>query len=59
MRRDEEVPIDPTWQKDPHCRTQGEIVGLGIRSEEIKGVSHDSVWRSMMLSIREPARCCP
>merc|ERR1719433_2428826 len=34
----------------------GEVVGLGIRSEEIKGVSHDSLWRSMMASIREPAR---
>merc|ERR1719418_91059 len=35
---------------------QGEEVGLGVRSEEIKGVSHDSLWRSMMESIREPAR---
>merc|ERR1711963_461920 len=38
---------------------QGGIVGLGIRSEEIKGVSHDSLWRSMMLSIRDPARFFP
>merc|ERR1712038_1409174 len=35
---------------------QGGVVGLGVRSEEIKGVSHDSLWRSMMLSIRDPAR---
>merc|ERR1719195_988498 len=35
---------------------KGGVVGLGIRSEEIKGVSHDSLWRSMMESIREPAR---
>merc|ERR1712242_657055 len=35
---------------------QGGVVGLGIRSEEIKGVSHDSLWRSMMESIREPSR---
>merc|ERR1719512_79647 len=35
---------------------KGGVVGLGIRSEEIKGVSHDSIWRSMMASIREPAR---
>merc|ERR1712241_1577003 len=38
---------------------QGGVVGLGIRSEEIKGVSHDSLWRSMMLSIRDPARFFP
>jgi len=35
---------------------KGGVVGLGIRSEEIKGVSHDSLWRSMMESVREPAR---
>merc|ERR1719471_937658 len=35
---------------------KGGVVGLGIRSEEIKGVSHDSLWRSIMESIREPAR---
>merc|ERR1712127_462096 len=35
---------------------KGGVVGLGIRSEEIKGVSHDSLWRSMMENIREPAR---
>merc|ERR1711963_727209 len=34
----------------------GGVVGLGIRSDEVKGVSHDSLWRSMMLSIRDPAR---
>merc|ERR1711963_1010290 len=38
---------------------QGGVVGLGIRSEEIKGVSHDSLWRSMMVSIRDPARFFP
>merc|ERR1712241_792457 len=38
---------------------KGGVVGLGIRSEEIKGVSHDALWRSMMLSIREPARFFP
>merc|ERR1719210_3299722 len=38
---------------------KGEVVGLGIRSEEIKGVSHDAMWRSMMASIREPARYFP
>merc|ERR1739838_99734 len=38
---------------------KGAVVGLGIRSEEIKGVSHDALWRSMMLSIREPARFFP
>merc|ERR1719336_1963697 len=35
---------------------QGGVVGLGVRSEEVKGVSHDSLWRSMILSIRDPAR---
>merc|ERR1712117_128665 len=35
---------------------QGGVVGLGIRSDEIKVVSHDSLWRSLMLSIRDPAR---
>merc|ERR1719412_3275385 len=35
---------------------KGGVVGLGIRSEEIKGVSHDSLWRSIMQSIREPSR---
>merc|ERR1719203_2684437 len=40
---------------------KGGVVGLGIRSEEIKGVSHDSLWRSIMESVREPARffACP
>jgi len=38
---------------------KGSVVGLGIRSEEVKGVSHDALWRSMMLSIREPARFFP
>merc|ERR1712209_48268 len=35
---------------------KGGDVGLGIRSEEIKGVTHDSLWRSMTESIREPSR---
>merc|ERR1712209_282125 len=35
---------------------KGGVVGLGIRSEEIKGVSHDSLWRAMTSSIRDPAR---
>merc|ERR1712117_466490 len=35
---------------------KGGVVGLGIRSAEIKGVSHDSLWRAMMESIRDPAR---
>merc|ERR1712045_661668 len=38
---------------------QGGVVGLGVRSEKIKDVSHDSLWRSMMLSIRDPARFFP
>ena len=32
------------------------VVGLGFRSEEIDGVAHDSLWRSMTESTREPAR---
>merc|ERR1739844_102169 len=35
------------------------VVGLGIRPEGIKGVSHDALWRSMLLSIREPGRFFP
>merc|ERR1712241_1181901 len=38
---------------------KGEVVGLGVRSEEVKGVSRDALWRSMMASIREPARFYP
>merc|ERR1712073_116025 len=34
----------------------GGVVGLGIRSAEITGVSHDSLWRAMTSSIRDPAR---
>ena len=43
---------------DYAAKTEGKggVVGLGIRSEVIKGVSHDSLWRSMMESIREPSR---
>jgi len=33
-----------------------DTVGLGVRSQELKGVSHDAMWRSMMASTREPAR---
>jgi len=35
---------------------KGGVVGLGIRSEDIRGVSRDSLWRSVMASVREPAR---
>jgi len=35
---------------------KGGVVGLGIRSAEITGVSHDSLWRAMTSSIRDPAR---
>jgi len=38
---------------------KGGTVGLGIRSAEIKGVSHDALWRSIQESIREPARFYP
>uniref|UniRef100_A0A7S1M0G3 Dinoflagellate luciferase N-terminal domain-containing protein n=1 Tax=Alexandrium catenella TaxID=2925 RepID=A0A7S1M0G3_ALECA len=58
-----QAPLDSVKQMvqelvDYAAQTEGKggVVGLGIRSEEIKGVSHDSVWRSMMESIREPAR---
>merc|ERR1712165_627920 len=58
-----EAPLDSVKQMveelvDYAAKNEGKggVVGLGIRSEEIKGVSHDSLWRSMMLSIREPAR---
>merc|ERR1740129_1792205 len=37
----------------------GDLVGLGVLYTEIKGVSHDSLWRSMMLSLRDPARFFP
>jgi len=58
-----QAPLDSVKQMvqelvDYAAQTEGKggVVGLGIRSEEIKGVSHDSLWRSMMESIREPAR---
>merc|ERR1712012_1348798 len=58
-----QAPLDSVTQMvqelvDYAARTEGKggVVGLGIRSEEIKGVSHDSLWRSMMESIRDPAR---
>lgn len=38
---------------------KGESVGLGVRSEEITGVSHDALWRSIMASIREPGGFYP
>jgi hypothetical protein len=43
---------------DYAAKTEGKggTVGLGVRSAEIKGVSHDSLWRSITESIREPAR---
>jgi len=58
-----QAPLDSVQQMlqelvDYASKTEGQggVVGLGVRSEEIKGVSHDSLWRSMMLSIRDPAR---
>merc|ERR1712051_19089 len=58
-----QAPLDSVKQMvqelvDYAAKTEGkgEVVGLGIRSEEIKGISHDALWRSMMESIREPAR---
>ena len=58
-----QAPLDSVKQMvqelvDYAAKTEGKggVVGLGIRSEEIKGVSHDSLWRSMTESIREPAR---
>merc|ERR1719461_631058 len=58
-----QAPLDSVKQMvqelvDYAAKTEGKggVVGLGIRSEVIKGVSHDSLWRSMMESIREPAR---
>jgi len=57
------APLDSVKQMvqelvDYAAKTEGKggVVGLGIRSKEIVGVSHDSLWRSMMESIREPAR---
>ena len=40
----------------PRTKAGGGVVGLGIRSAEITGVSHDSLWRAMTSSIRDPAR---
>merc|ERR1712079_499964 len=58
-----QAPLDSVQQMlqelvDYASKTEGQggVVGLGVRSEEIKGASHDSLWRSMMLSIRDPAR---
>merc|ERR1712038_2128134 len=58
-----EAPLDSVKQMveelvDYAAKNEGKggVVGLGIRSEEIKGVSHDSLWRSMTESIREPSR---
>merc|ERR1712051_207254 len=58
-----QAPMDSVKQMvqelvDYAAKTEGKggVVGLGIRSEEIKGVSHDSLWRSIMESVREPAR---
>uniref|UniRef100_A0A7S4T1J3 Alpha/beta hydrolase fold-3 domain-containing protein n=1 Tax=Alexandrium monilatum TaxID=311494 RepID=A0A7S4T1J3_9DINO len=31
-------------------------VGLGFLAEEIRGTSHDAVWRAMVVSTREPGR---
>ena len=38
---------------------KGDVVGLGTRSDEVKGVSHDPLWNSMMLSLRDPVRFLP
>jgi len=61
-----QAPLDSVKQMvqelvDYAAQTEGKggVVGLGIRCEEIKGVSHDALWRSMMQSIREPARFFP
>merc|ERR1719323_1099621 len=61
-----QAPLDSVKQMvqelvDYAAQTEGKggVVGLGIRCEEIKGVSHDALWRSMMESIREPARFFP
>merc|ERR1719346_284397 len=61
-----QAPVDSVQQMlqevvDFASKNEGraDAVGLGIRSEEIKGVSHDSLWRSMMISIRDPARFFP
>merc|ERR1719232_2249475 len=60
-----QAPVDSVRQMlqelvDYASKTESQgVVGLGIRSEEIKGVSHDSLWRSMILSIRDPARFFP
>merc|ERR1712051_77420 len=52
-----QAPLDSVKQMvqelvDYAAKTEGKggVVGLGIRSEVIKGVSHDSLWRSMMES---------
>ena len=46
---------------DYAAKTEGKggVAGPGTRCEEIKGVSHDALWRSMMESTREPARFFP
>jgi len=61
-----QAPLDTVKQMvqelvDYAAKTEGKggVVGLGLRSDEIKGVSHDSLWRSMTESIREPARFFP
>ena len=58
-----QAPLDSVKQMvqelvDYAAKTEGKggVVGLGLRSDEIKGVSHDSLWRSMTESIREPSR---
>ena len=38
---------------------KGSGVGLRDRCEEIKDVSRDALWRSLMISIREPAPFYP
>jgi len=58
-----EAPLDPVKQMvqelvDYSAKVEGksQVVGLGTQSEAIEGVSHDALWRSMMASVRDPAR---
>ena len=39
----------------PRRKGQGGILRLGIQSEETKGASHGSLWRSVILSLRDLA----
>jgi len=37
-------------------QASGNVVGLGMRSQEITGIPHDAMWRAILESIREPAK---